>query len=227
MLAGDLPRVESVLGQLKKHPDTRHLPVVADRRPDRPDRRAARRRRGVPRRAGRRRRRSSARSRGSSDWPSTPDAADRADRRRRRARRARSPTLLAGAEQIELQRIDPRAMRSPRFARSRSTSASCWSDAVARQALALLREVATDEALRERPMIAYRTRDAAEGRPCAARRARRSQRSISVADSPERLVDRAALFLHRVEATAADADAQDARPRCARATRRSRARRCS
>ena len=28
MLAGDLPRLESVLGQLKKHPDTRHLPVA-------------------------------------------------------------------------------------------------------------------------------------------------------------------------------------------------------
>ncbi len=28
LLAGDLPRVESVLGQLKKHPDTRHLPVM-------------------------------------------------------------------------------------------------------------------------------------------------------------------------------------------------------
>ena len=28
LLAGDLPRVEIVLGQLKKHPDTRHLPVI-------------------------------------------------------------------------------------------------------------------------------------------------------------------------------------------------------
>ena len=28
LLAGDMPRVESVLGQLKKHPDTRHVPVV-------------------------------------------------------------------------------------------------------------------------------------------------------------------------------------------------------
>ena len=28
VLAGDLPRLESVLGQLKKHPDTRHLPVA-------------------------------------------------------------------------------------------------------------------------------------------------------------------------------------------------------
>ena len=28
VLAGDLPRFESVLGQLKKHPDTRHLPVA-------------------------------------------------------------------------------------------------------------------------------------------------------------------------------------------------------
>ena len=28
LLAGEMPRVESVLGQLKKHPDTRHVPVV-------------------------------------------------------------------------------------------------------------------------------------------------------------------------------------------------------
>ena len=28
LLAGEMARVESVLGQLKKHPDTRHLPVV-------------------------------------------------------------------------------------------------------------------------------------------------------------------------------------------------------
>ena len=28
LLAGEEPRFESVLGQLKKHPDTRHLPVA-------------------------------------------------------------------------------------------------------------------------------------------------------------------------------------------------------
>ena len=28
LLAGDMPRVDSVLGQLKKHPDTRHVPVA-------------------------------------------------------------------------------------------------------------------------------------------------------------------------------------------------------
>jgi len=41
LLAGDLPRVEIVLGQLKKHPDTRHLPVVVLGNPVRPHRRAA------------------------------------------------------------------------------------------------------------------------------------------------------------------------------------------
>ena len=40
-----MPRVESVLGQLKKHPDTRHVPVVMIGDAGDPDRRAARRRR--------------------------------------------------------------------------------------------------------------------------------------------------------------------------------------
>ena len=68
-----------------------------------------------------------------------------------------------------------------------------------RDTLELLREVTADEDLRERPMIAYLPAELPN-----ADRARLDALSktavIAVADSPERLVDRAALFLHRVEA---------------------------
>jgi CheY-like chemotaxis protein len=64
----------------------------------------------------------------------------------------------------------------------------------------LLREVGTDEVLRERPLIAF-----VQDRLPKAERARLDALAkaavITVADSPERLVDRAALFLHRAEAT--------------------------
>jgi CheY-like chemotaxis protein len=66
-------------------------------------------------------------------------------------------------------------------------------------AFALLRTIATDEALRERPVIAY----VSDHLP-KAERARLDALAkgavISVADSPERLVERTTLFLHRVEA---------------------------
>ena len=66
-------------------------------------------------------------------------------------------------------------------------------------ATTLLREISLDESLRERPMIAY-----VQEKLSNADRARIDAvcktAVMAVADSPERLVDRTAVFLHRVEA---------------------------
>ncbi len=68
------------------------------------------------------------------------------------------------------------------------------------EAFALVREATTDERLRELPLIAY-----VQGSLSKTDRARLEALAkaavITIADSPERLVDRASLFLHRAEAT--------------------------
>jgi CheY-like chemotaxis protein len=197
LLAGDLPRFESVLGQLKKHPDTRHLPValVGD---------------GAVRVDGLR-----AGAAAFIDDPVNPEglavALARLERLaegpgRRIALIADDPEvdsaiaeLLAGDENIEIERIEPsgalEALRGGPFdlgvvsvGRPRS------------QTFALIREAATDEVLRELPLIAYV--------PAGLTKADRARLDalaksavITIADSPERLIDRAALFLHRPEAT--------------------------
>jgi CheY-like chemotaxis protein len=66
--------------------------------------------------------------------------------------------------------------------------------------LSFLHEVATDERVRELPLISY----VREGLPKAERarlEAVAKAAVMTVVDSPERLADRAALFLHRAEAT--------------------------
>jgi CheY-like chemotaxis protein len=65
--------------------------------------------------------------------------------------------------------------------------------------LAVLREITTDARLRERPLIVF----APDPLPKAERarlEALAKSALMSVVDSPERLIDRAALYLHRVEA---------------------------
>jgi signal transduction histidine kinase/DNA-binding response OmpR family regulator/HAMP domain-containing protein len=197
LLAGDLPRFESVLGQLKKHPDTRHLPValVGD---------------GAVRVDGLR-----AGAAAFIDDPVDPDGLQVALARLERlsegtARRivvvADDPgvevaigELLAGDENIELERIEPasalEALRSQPFdlgvvsvGRPRS------------ETFALIREAATDEVLRELPLIAY-VPDGLTKADRARLDALAKSAVITIADSPERLIDRAALFLHRPEAT--------------------------
>jgi HAMP domain-containing protein/signal transduction histidine kinase/DNA-binding response OmpR family regulator len=198
LLAGDdLPRLESVLGQLKKHPDTRHLPValVGD---------VAVRVDGL--RAG---------AAAFIDDPVDPDGLELALVRLERlaggpARRialiADGPGtddgiagLLAGDENIELERIEPagaiEALRAEPFDLGVVTVGRPRS-----QTFALIRDAATDAVLRELPLIAY-----VPGALSKADRARLDAAAksavITIADSPERLVDRAALFLHRAEAT--------------------------
>jgi signal transduction histidine kinase/CheY-like chemotaxis protein/HAMP domain-containing protein len=197
LLAGDFPRVKPVLGQLKKHPDTRHLPVVVVGDP------AAR---------------VDALRAGAAAFVSEPvdeaglnAALSRLERlaeipRRRIAVIAEDgelddglSALLAGGDGVEVERINPpgalAALRAKPFDLGIVVVGRARSDA-----LALLRDVATDEELRERPLVAF-----ARGSLSKTERARLDALSkaavITVADSPERLVDRAALFLHRVEAT--------------------------
>ncbi|HUA06445.1 MAG TPA: HAMP domain-containing protein [Solirubrobacteraceae bacterium] len=197
VLAGDLPRFESVLGQLKKHPDTRHLPValVGD---------------GAVRLDGLRA--------GAAAFIDDPvDDAGLETALGRLERIAEAPTrrialianagdlddqigdLLSGDENIEVQKIEPatalEALRAEPFdlgvvavGRPRS------------KAFGLIREAATDDVLRELPVIAFVSEPLSK-----ADRARLDALAksavVTIADSPERLADRAALFLHRAEAT--------------------------
>jgi CheY-like chemotaxis protein len=110
----------------------------------------------------------------------------------------RLTTLLSGGGDVQLVRIDPRealpGLRSEPFDLGVVTV-----DNGNPEAFSLLRDVATDPVLRELPLIAYVSEELAK-----AERARLEALSkaavISVVDSPERLVDRAAVFLHRAEA---------------------------
>ncbi len=197
LLAGDLPRVEIVLGQLKKHPDTRHLPVVVL---------------GSP--AGR----IDALRSGAAAHLSEPlDAAeletvlerlDRlADQGGRRialieSERARLDdeltALIAGGDDVELVRIDPsRAVEE--LDDGGFDLGVALLDGDAQDVLALLAGVTAHLTLRELPLIAF-----VQEKLPRAERARLDALSksavINVVDSPERLVDRAALFLHRAEA---------------------------
>jgi CheY-like chemotaxis protein len=197
LLAGEEPRFESVLGQFKKHPDTRHLPValVGDR---------AVRVDGL--RAG---------AAAFIDDPVEPTSLDEALSRLERL--AQGPErrialiaeqggtddaiaeLLAGDANIAVERIETadalEALRKRQFDLGVVTVGRPRSEA-----FALVREAATDEVVRELPLIAY-----VQGSLSKADRARLDALAksavVTVADSPERLVDRAALFLHRPEAT--------------------------
>jgi HAMP domain-containing protein/signal transduction histidine kinase/DNA-binding response OmpR family regulator len=197
LLTGDVRRVESALAQLKKHPDTRHVPVAVI---------------GDP--AGR----IDALRAGAAVFLNEPadgvavewglaELERMADAAERRIAVIEEPdahldeeliSLLRGGGQVLLERIEAAdaltALRREPF------------DLVVvavgrrrRQTLALLMEATTDEVLRERKLIVY-----VLGRLSNADRARIDALSkaavMEIADSPERLVDRSALFLHRVEA---------------------------
>jgi HAMP domain-containing protein/signal transduction histidine kinase/CheY-like chemotaxis protein len=195
LLGGEPARVESVLGALKKHPDTRHVPVVvisdASSRIDML-RAGATAFVEEPVRAG-----------------SLHEPLSRIDARASRPRR-RIAVIDEGEgpdqEIVDLLSGDDAEVQTlPSETALQSLRAGDFDLAVAvagrqrRQTLALLREVATDEALRELPLVVYTARKLP-----AADRARVDALAkaavICVADSPERLVDRSALFLHRVEA---------------------------
>ncbi len=197
LLAGDSPRAESVLGQIKQHPDTRHLPVVL---------------------IGDAATRIDALRAGAAAFVSDPidpaglaPALDRIERLSGRAPRrvalvdfgeplnAEIIALLGDGDGVELERVDARpglaSLGQDGFDLAVVVVGSHRSDA-----LGLLQEFTTEPVARELPVIAFLPQRLAK-----AERARLDAMSksavILVADSPERLADRAALFLHRMEAT--------------------------
>jgi CheY-like chemotaxis protein len=110
-------------------------------------------------------------------------------------------SMLTGGERVECEQIDPETalsvLREQPFDLGVVVVGRRRGDA---SRFEFLRDLSTDEVLRERPMIAY-----VAAKLTKAERARLDALAkgavITVADSPERLVERAALFLHRVEAT--------------------------
>jgi signal transduction histidine kinase/CheY-like chemotaxis protein/HAMP domain-containing protein len=197
LLAGGSSRVESALGQLKKHPDTRHLPVVVVADP------AAR---IAVLRAG------------AAAFVKEPVAAERLGVALRRLERLTAESrhrvlviaeeaelddqiagVLSGGDDVELERIDPHEALA-------ALRANSWDLAVvtidrrASDAFDLLQEVATDEGARELPVVAFVPGELPKT-DRAHLDALAKSAVITVADSPERLAERTALFLHRVEAT--------------------------
>ena len=196
VVAGESQRAEPVLAQLKKHPDTRHLPVLLIGGP------AAR---------------IDALRAGAAAFVVEPALGGQIDDALARlARLAVLPTrrlaliedddrldpvlinLLTDGDQVELERFSPQqaleALRSGRFDLGVVVVGRRASDAVA-----LLRDVTLDETVRELPLIAFA--DAKLPKTARARLDALAKAAVvTVADSPERLVDRAALFLHRIEA---------------------------
>jgi CheY-like chemotaxis protein/two-component sensor histidine kinase len=197
LLGGELIRAEAALGQLKKHPDTRHLPVLLI---------------GVG--AGR----IDALRAGAAAFveePIDPRALERALARLERladlpSRRIafvgdgvdadeKLLALLAGGDGLELQRLEPAtaamAARASAFDLGLIVVGGADDDRVA-----LLREWTADDRLRELPTIAYLAEKLP--RPERARLDALAKTAVmAVVDCPERLADRAALYLHRVEAT--------------------------
>jgi len=196
VLAGDRLRVDAVLGQLKKHPDTRHVPVLAVADP------AAR---------------IDALRSGAAVFVDESVDGARLDEALLELELAASATprrialvdadgeleqgvceLLSDATRAELARVGPdealRALHGGSFDLAVIVVGHRWPSV-----LALLREVATDERLRERPVIAYVGEHLPK--PDRARLDALAKSAVMTAvDSPERLIDRAVLHLHRVEA---------------------------
>ena len=197
LLAGDMPRVDSVLGQLKKHPDTRHVPVVMIGEPaSRIDALRAGAAAFVPDplEDGELERTLSEVGR------QTEAAGRRLVLIEEEGARLDDETLgyLTGDDLVELRRIDAAGA----LAELREDEFDLAIVVVGHEGThgtALLREISVDESLREHRMIAY-----VPDKLANADRARIDALSkisvMVVADSPERLVDRTAVFLHRVEA---------------------------
>ncbi len=195
VLAGELSQAEHVLAQLKKHPETRHLPVLV-----------------IGHESGR----LDALRAGAAAFLSEPLDHSMLDAelskleellsspRRGLALIASSDEpvpeiveLLSGDKSLELERIELDDALSALRERTPALAVVVI-DSQRKEALRLLRELSTDAALRERPVIAYVARPLPK--PDRARLDALSKGAvISVADSPERLVERAAMWLHRPE----------------------------
>jgi CheY-like chemotaxis protein len=196
LIAGPASWVEAVLSQLKKHPDTRHVPVVVIADPAL---------------------RIAALRAGAAAFVDEPLEEGRLDEALAQIERSFSSglrrvvlvdeggeldqqacDLLRAAAGEELDQVDgadgPEALRERDY-----DLAVVVVDERRAQAIALLLEISSDPALRERPVVAYVRRKLPK--PDRARlEALSKSAAMTVVDSPERLVDRATLYLHRVEA---------------------------
>ena len=197
LVAEDFDRDESPLGALKKHPDTRHVPVVV-----------------VGRAAGR----LDALRAGAAAFVEEPARMVEFDRAMARAARVTGTRarriavvaadadlfdqvagVLGNGDEIDLAWINPADAVNALRAQPYDVGVVVV-DARHTDRLAFLHDLGADETLRELPLIAFVQRELSK-----AQRARLDALSksavITVADSPERLADQAALFLHRAEAT--------------------------
>ncbi len=197
LVAEESDRDESALGALKKHPDTRHVPVVV-----------------VGRAAGR----LDALRAGAAAFVEEPARVAEFDRAMARAARMTEAQarriavvaddadlfdqvagVLGSGDEIELAWINPADAVSAVRARPYDVGVLVV-DPRQTDRLAFLHDLGADETLRELPLIAFVQRELSK-----AQRARLDALSksaaITVADSPERLAALAALFLHRAETT--------------------------
>ena len=196
LLAGDVPRVEAILSQLKKHPETRHVPVgVITDGPARLD----------VLRAG-----------AAVFLDDPPDQAHVREAVSRLAQVSTSPRrrialidhhdeldptvdeLLREGDEADIERLGP-SPELPVLRQERFDLAVVVFGEQHDEALTLLRAVAGDEQLRERPVIAFVTQALSNTERARLDAAAKSA-VITVADSPERLIDRVAIHLHSVEA---------------------------
>jgi CheY-like chemotaxis protein len=196
LIAGAASWVAEVLAQLKKHPDTRHVPVLVISDP------------AV---------RISALRAGAAAFVEEPIDGNRVDDAlagielsiaagRHRVvlvdeqceLDGQVADLLGAAAEGEVERVhDLEALESLR--RRESDLAVVVVGERRADALELLRDISTDPALRERPVVAYVAEELPK--PDRARLDALAKSAVmAVVDSPERLVDRATLYLHRVEA---------------------------
>jgi HAMP domain-containing protein/signal transduction histidine kinase/CheY-like chemotaxis protein len=197
LLAGGTARVESALSQLKKHPDTRHLPVVVVADP------AAE---IAVLRAG-----AAAFVEDPVDTDSLGTALGRLERLSQESKRRIAlisdqtevdeeiTNVLSSGEDVELVRLDA-AAALPSVRENPWDLAVVMVDRRPGATFEFLQDITTDEAARQMPVIAFVSDDLPKI-DRAHLDALAKSAVITVADSPERLAERSALFLHRVEAT--------------------------
>jgi CheY-like chemotaxis protein len=196
LIAGAASWVEAVLAQLKKHPDTRHVPVLVIADP------------AV---------RLAALRAGAAAFVDEPAEADRVDEALGQIDSSfvtglhrvllideadeldeQAGDLLRSAAEEDLDRLDGsgglEALREREFDLAVVVVGEASSSA-----LRLLQDISTDPVLRERPVVAY-VRAELPNHDRARLDAVAKSAAMAVVDSPERLVERATLYLHRVEA---------------------------
>jgi signal transduction histidine kinase/CheY-like chemotaxis protein len=196
LLAGETAWVDAVLGQLKKHPDTRHVPVTVIADPAvRIDALRAGAARFVEEPADEARLQQAliALERFSATEARRISVVDRAG-----VLDADVADLLREVAGGELERVDG-ANALAVLGRRRPDLTVVAVTRGATEDFALLREVAADPDLRERPLIVF-VPDAISKPDRARLDALAKSAVMTVVDSPERLVDRTVLYLHRVEA---------------------------